>query len=87
MIEVTKISSKGQVVIPYDIRKELGLETGSNMAVTTANDMVILKKMEIPDLKTEFLKLSSEGREFAKRKGLKEKDVERMIHESRGIKA
>jgi len=36
MTEITKISSKGQVVIPYGIRKELELNVGSQVALTWA---------------------------------------------------
>ena len=86
MTEVTKVSSKGQIVIPYDIRKELGLDIGSNMVVSTANDLVILKKVTLPDPRKEFMELSRWGKEFARKKGLKQKDVEKLIHESRGIK-
>jgi AbrB family looped-hinge helix DNA binding protein len=86
MIGITKVSSKGQVVIPYNIRKDLGLNTGSNLVVSTAEDMVILKKVELPDPKTEFMKLAKLGREHAKKKGFKEKDVNRIIHKSRGVK-
>lgn len=46
-MEITKISSKGQVVIPLKIRSELGIKEGSVMAVDTANKMVILKKIDL----------------------------------------
>lgn len=86
MTEVTKISSKGQVVIPYDIRKELGLETGSTLVVSKANDLILLKKIEIPDPMMEFERIAKWGQEFAKKKGLKEEDVVKIIHKGRGIK-
>lgn len=34
-IETTKMSSKGQVVIPENIRKGLGLKTGSQFVVVS----------------------------------------------------
>lgn len=46
-MEITKISSKGQVVIPLKIRNELGIKQGSVMAIDTANKMVILKKIDL----------------------------------------
>ena len=46
-MEITKISSKGQVVIPLKIRNELKINEGSVMAVDTANQMVILKKIDV----------------------------------------
>ena len=35
MIEVAKISSQGQVTIPVEIRKALGLESGDKVAFVT----------------------------------------------------
>ena len=46
-MEITKISSKGQVVIPSKIRIELGIEEGSVLGVEQMNDMVILKKIDL----------------------------------------
>jgi len=52
-MEITKISSKGQVVIPLRIRNSLDINEGSVLAVDTANDMVILKKIDV-DLVGQF---------------------------------
>ncbi len=88
MTEVTKISSKGQVVIPSDIREELGLDIGTTVAVENVNGMVLLRKINLPNLKKEFDALTKWGAEFAKKKGIKsEKDVERIIHQGRGVKS
>ena len=88
MSEITKISSKGQAVIPQDIREELGLEVGTTVIVNKIEDFVILKKINIPDLKKEFEELANYGKRHAKKLGIKtEKDVVRMIHEARGVKS
>ena len=52
-MEITKISSKGQVVIPSKIRRELGIEKGSVLGVEKMKDMVILKKIDF-DLVKQF---------------------------------
>jgi len=52
-MELTKISSKGQVVIPSKIRIELGMEEGSVLGVEKMKDMVILKKIDV-DLVKQF---------------------------------
>ena len=54
-MEITKISSKGQVVIPLKIRSKLGIEEGSTLAIEQMNDVVILKKVDL-DLVTQFNK-------------------------------
>ena len=56
MIEITRASSKGQVVIPEDIRKRLKIQKGSIFAVTSKNEMIVMKKLDSKmskaDLKT-----------------------------------
>jgi len=80
MIEITKMSSKGQVVIPMDIRKELELEEGSVLAISKVDDCVMLKKVEFVDVKKKFEELTKWGEEFARKKGIKsEEDVMRII--------
>jgi AbrB family looped-hinge helix DNA binding protein len=61
--ELTRASSKGQIVIPTNIRKRLGIKEGSMFGITTKNDMIVLKKLDTKmkpeDLKT--LKLIEEA--------------------------
>lgn len=61
--ELTKASSKGQIVIPTDVRKKLGIKEGSVFAVSAKNDIIVLKKldskMKAEDLRT--LKLIEEA--------------------------
>jgi len=52
-VEITKVSSKGQLVIPLKIRSELGIDEGSVVAVERMNDMVIIKKIDV-DLVSQF---------------------------------
>jgi AbrB family looped-hinge helix DNA binding protein len=52
--EVTTISEKGQVVIPQSIRKELGIKPRTKFLVYGRGDTVIMKKLELPDLKKEW---------------------------------
>ena len=62
--EVTSLSSKGQVVIPDKIRKELGLTTGSKLIVITDGSNLLLKPMEEPKMDT-FMRLIDESRKVA----------------------
>lgn len=52
-MEITKISSKGQIVIPLKIRSELGIDEGSVVAVEKMNNFVVLKKIDV-DLVKQF---------------------------------
>jgi AbrB family looped-hinge helix DNA binding protein len=61
--ELTKLSSKGQVVIPTDVRNKLKVGEGTVFAVSTKKDMIVLKKLDTKmkpeDLRT--LKLIEEA--------------------------
>lgn len=46
-MEILKLSSKGQIVIPQKMREELGMEEGVIIGVEKVNDMVVLKKIDV----------------------------------------
>ncbi len=84
MPALTKLSTKGQVVIPTQLRKELGLEPGAQLIASRMQDFLILKRVSIADPKKEFRRLAARGQERAKRLGVRsEGDVVRMIHAGR----
>lgn len=85
-VELTKVSQKGQVVIPQDIRKKLGIKTGTRLAVFGARDTVILKKIYIPSLEEEFLKVAEETIAIAKKRGVTDDDVQKEIEAYRAEK-
>ena len=80
--EVTSLSSKGQVVIPDKIRKEMGLTTGSKLMVITDGSNLLLKPIEEPKMEV-FKKLIEESRKFAKKEKLAKTDIEKAIKETR----
>jgi AbrB family looped-hinge helix DNA binding protein len=84
-LATTKMSSKGQVVIPETIRKTLGLENGCQFLVLGEKDAVILKTITAPS-KKEFQDLVNSARKAAKKAGLKPKDVFGAVAQARGKK-
>ncbi|NJC97340.1 MAG: AbrB family transcriptional regulator [Anaerolineales bacterium] len=84
-LATTRMSSKGQVVIPETIRKRLKLEEGAQFVVVGDADVIILKAIEPPDL-GEFAELIQQARTQAKAAGLKKKDIETAIAKARGRK-
>ncbi len=52
--EITIISEKGQVVIPQSIRKELGIKPKNRFLIYGKGDTIIMKKIQLPDLKKEW---------------------------------
>jgi AbrB family looped-hinge helix DNA binding protein len=84
-VETTRMSSKGQVVIPENIRNKLGLKAGSQFIVVGDKDVVILKSIRVP-LLTEFNRLINKARKQAKKAVLKESDISSLIKEARNKK-
>lgn len=84
-LATTRMSSKGQVVIPETIRKRLKLEEGAQFIVVGDADVIILKAIAPPDL-GEFDTLIQQARKQAKAAGLKKKDIESAIAKARGRK-
>jgi len=83
IVETTKMSSKGQVVIPENVRKKLGLKAGSQFIVVGDKDVVILKFISPPSM-TEFDQLVTKAREQAKEAGLKQSDITEFVAQVRG---
>lgn len=83
-MELTKLSSKGQVVIPGSVRKKLELSEGEVLAVSSKDNMIVLKKIENlteeEDLRT-FSEIKKSWKEIAegKFKKMKSKDFLKEI--------
>ncbi len=50
-IEFTKLSSKGQIVIPRKIRQFLKLEEGTLFLINEQGGTILLKRIEVPEIK------------------------------------
>ena len=84
-VSTTKMSSKGQIVIPENIRKQLNLKAGSLFVVVGEKDVVILKSIAPPSL-DEFGALITEARKKGKLAGIKKSDIDDAILKARGKK-
>lgn len=78
----TKLSSRGQVVIPEEIRNRLGLEPGAQFVVVGEGDVVVLKALKAPKMR-DFKDLLDRAQASAEVAGLEPEDVERAIREVR----
>ncbi len=70
----TKMSSKGQVVIPEEVRNALGLKAGSKFVVVGEGDVVILKVINPPSMSV-FDDIIQEARRQERQAGMKLSDV------------
>ncbi|MBU0678840.1 MAG: AbrB/MazE/SpoVT family DNA-binding domain-containing protein [Verrucomicrobia bacterium] len=84
-VSTTKLSSKGQVVIPEDVRKRLGLRAGDQFIVLGNDDAVILKSISPPSM-ADFDSLIETARKQARAARMKRSDVSKAISKVRGRK-
>jgi AbrB family looped-hinge helix DNA binding protein len=84
-LATTRMSSKGQVVIPESIRKQLNLQEGAQFIVVGEGDVVVLKVVNLPDM-SQFDELIKQARQQAKEAGLTEEDVTSAVAKARGKK-
>ena len=81
----TKLSTRGQIVIPEEIRTRLGLEPGDQFVVVGEGNVVILKSVEPPKA-SELKALLDRAQKAAEDAGVTPEDVARAIREVRASK-
>ncbi|MFH1999834.1 MAG: AbrB/MazE/SpoVT family DNA-binding domain-containing protein [Planctomycetota bacterium] len=74
----TKMSSRGQIVIPESIRSEMGLEAGSRFVVMWHGDVVMLKVISPPSIE-DFNAVQKRLQKAVKKTGLKRKDIAKAV--------
>ena len=72
-MDITSMSTKGQVVIPRDIRKLLGLVSGSKLAIFTDKVRVLLRPLRPVEAKefNGFIEKSEAALKKARKEGKK----------------
>ena len=81
-VEITKMTSRGQVVIPQDIREEACLKEGEKFLVYDVDGNIILKRIKnIGKVKStgEFENVFASLWKTARQKGIAKQDVEKEI--------
>jgi len=74
----TRLSSKGQIVIPEEVRNDLGLKEGDQFIVIGEGDAVILKAITPPRME-QFEDLLAQARAETKRSRLRKSDLRSAI--------
>jgi len=59
---ITRLSSKGQLVIPKRIRDKQGLKEGEDLIVISEGDRIIIRRLSLDDLIEEARQAYKEGR-------------------------
>jgi antitoxin PrlF len=77
MTDVVKVTSKGQITLPVDIRNALDINDASYLVVEQVGDYVLMKKAEIRMKEIQAI-LKNE----AKRKNISKKDLLKALEKS-----
>ena len=88
-VEITKMSSRGQIVIPQDIREEFKIKEGSAFAVFGGNDTILLRKLKQPSKEEMINKLEAiaeSGEKRAEKLGIRHSDIVNIVHKRRKSK-
>ncbi|MCF7823512.1 MAG: AbrB/MazE/SpoVT family DNA-binding domain-containing protein [Candidatus Marinimicrobia bacterium] len=82
LIEITSMSTKGQVVIPASMRRKLHITGGAKLLVVQEGENILLKPIAQPETSefNEIIKLADQIREEI---DLTEDDIEKAIQSSR----
>ena len=76
-IATTKLSSKGQIVIPESVREALGVNAGAHFVVIGDGDTIVLKLIDPP--RKDINALLKRAHQQAKEAGLTQQNVDDAI--------
>ena len=77
--KLTKVTRKGQITIPEEIRQAYGISEGDFMLVGGTKGLVMLKKLALPSWKELF----QHGERFAERGHITRKQILKAVKETR----
>ena len=78
IIEIGRISSRGQIAIPSDIRIQLNLQEGTRVLFILEDDTLLMKKITLQT----FAEITKPFRKAKKK--IKESEVSDLVHKLRG---
>ena len=77
-IDVVTVSSKGQIVLPAEMRNSFSLSSGDKLAIYATENAILLKPLKLPT-PDDFAKWMAEAQEWASSVGYKEEDIDEII--------
>lgn len=84
-LDMTRLSERGQIVIPNEMRKRMGLKEGTRFVVMGLDDTIVLRRLELSQEKIRLKKLLEKSRKKAKSVGFTEKEIEKLIQSVRKV--
>jgi len=84
-MDLTRLSQKGQVVIPNAVRKQLGLKEGMKFLVVGVEDTIVLRRLEMSQERSRLKSLLQESRKKAQKVGFNDREITELIRKTRKI--
>lgn len=81
-VQVITMSTKGQIVLPSEMREALSLDAGSKLAVFYEDGTIMLKPITVPSPE-DFRESLKKAQKWASEAGYTESDVANLIKEVR----
>ena len=81
-VNLVSVSSKGQIVLPSEMRKVLSISEGDKLAVHMADGVIMLKPVKTPTAE-DFLDWMDEAKAWAASVGYEESDISDAIQSVR----
>jgi AbrB family looped-hinge helix DNA binding protein len=82
-VDIVTVSSRGQVSIPADIRRDLGLDEGSKLLVISKDDNILFKKIDAEIVDKSFQEILEPMWDEAEQADLEEDDAETLVQDHR----
>jgi antitoxin PrlF len=73
--DIIRVSSKGQIVIPREVRKKMGVKGGEKLLVLTCDGDIVLRKTKEPTIE-------EIGKDIAEVVNKKDIDVDKILAEA-----
>ena len=80
---MTRLSERGQIVIPTELRKSMNLKEGERFIIMGVGDTIVLRKLELSQERLRLKKLIRESHEKARKAGFSEEEVTKLIRETK----
>lgn len=85
MLSLSRVSSKGQVVLPKPLRERMGLVEGDRLLVYATGDLIVLRRVK--EGESVLSAVSASIREKVAKRAVRAEDVEEAIASVRKAKA
>ncbi|MFH1376307.1 MAG: AbrB family transcriptional regulator [Candidatus Woesearchaeota archaeon] len=81
--DLVKMSPKGQLVVPEEIRENEGFMPGDRFVGFQVKEGVLFKRVKIPDVKLEFEKLAKDIEKHFKKQSITREDIGKAVRWAR----